>query len=246
MIKRLLAALLCLMMLLPPAMAEDELTDTQLGTFYDDAIFVGDSVIRMLHNYIKTKQLRDKNFFKGAKFYAAYSYQMRAATYETPRDGKVNLLFRGSQGTLSEIVRTLKPGKLFFLAGLNDNIVFNIDRGMGYAEKIVSIVQKRSPDTKIYFFSMTPVTASVNRKRNGMQAKVDEYNRQLEEKCQELGVVFLDISTQLKGEEGTMMKGISHDGEYHLNDKGNAIWVQQLLNYAREQYESGQWTPAAQ
>ena len=38
-------------------------------------------------------------------------------------------------------------------------------------------------------------------------------------------------------------KGISHDGEYHLNDKGNAIWVQTLLDFAQGEYDANRWVP---
>ena len=68
--------------------------------------------------------------------------------------------------------------------------------------------------------------------------------RTLAEKCPEVGAHFIDIATNLKGEDGLMKKGISHDGEYHLNEQGNAIWAQALLDFAQAQYDLGLWVPA--
>ena len=114
---------------------------------------------------------------------------------------------------------------------------------MEYIDKIMELMEKYAPDTQVYFFSLTPVTAAVEKKRPKLQEKWDAYNVLLEQKCQEVGAIYIDIATDLKGENGFMKKGISHDGEYHLNDKGNAIWVQTLLDFAQGEYDANRWVP---
>jgi len=251
--KNWLMLLLCLVLLLPAAAAEESadpvrLPDETLMTYYEDTFFVGDSLVRMFHNYVKKMLQKDPEFFKGIKFYDAYSYQLRTAAKEYVVDTDANLRYKGSDEVLCRIVKDKKPGKLFILAGLNDNFaktvngVEGIDRGMRAVEKIVALMKKSSPDTQVYFFSMTPVTQRVENKRH-IRDTWDEYNARLAEKCRELGAIYVDIATPLKDENGLLPKSLSHDGEYHLNDEGNAIWAQTLLDFAQEQYEAGLWTP---
>jgi len=40
------------------------------------------------------------------------------------------------------------------------------------------------------------------------------------------------------------VKGLSSDGEYHLNEKGNEIVVRNLLDYVQGLADAGLWAPA--
>lgn len=249
----LLLVILLLLSLMGTAFGEDvsaeRLPDDVLMSYYDDTVFVGDSLIRMFHNYVKDRRKKEPDFFPGIKFYDSYSYQLRTAALEWVNAEKANLRYKGSDEVMCKIMRDLKPDKLFILAGLNDNFarevngVEGVDRGMRAVTKIMELMEKYSPTTQVYFFSMTPVTQKVENKRH-IREKWDEYNARLEETCRELGAIYVDIATALKDENGLLPNAISNDKEYHLNDAGNAIWAQTLLDFAQGQYEAGQWTPA--
>ena len=237
--------LLCLVLLLlcaVPAVRAERLTDEQLVSYYDNSLFIGDSLQRMLRNHIAPLQKKDPAFFRGVKFYTAYNYQLSTAAKDKVFSGRVNLVYKGRERTMFEIVSLLEPPKLFILAGLNDRVAFHPGKTMEYVEQIVAGVAKYSPGTQVYFLSLPPVTEKVEKKYH-LQAKWDDYNKILGAKCREVGAVFIDIATDLKGENGLMIKGISSDGEYHLNDRGNAIVVQTLLDFAQARYDEGLWTP---
>lgn len=252
--KRLFALLLGVMLLLGAAFAEQttdaeqtestRLPDDVLVTYYEHSVFVGDSLPRMFRNYVvNVVQKEHPDYFKDVKFYTAYSYQLYSATLRSPSSSKVNLTYKGGDTTLCRLMGALKPEKLFLLAGLNDKIGEKTEKGMEYIDKIMALMEEFSPETQVYFFSLTPVTAKVEKKRPNLQSKWDAYNEALEQKCAEVGAIYIDIATDLKGEDGLMKSGISHDGEYHLNDKGNAIWLQTLLDFAQSEYDALRWIP---
>ena len=253
MIKRMLALLLCLAMLPTAAFAQeapsvDRLPDETLMSYYDNSIFAGDSLIRMFRNYVKERQEKEPDYFSGIRFYSSYSIQLRTLGLEWVNTQLTNLVFKGSDEVLCEIAKRLNPDKVFILAGLNDNFSKEkngegIDRGMRYVNNIVKAINKHAPGTKVYFFSLTPVTKKVDDARH-IQALWDQYNVRLEETCRELGVTYIDIATALKDENGLLPKEITSEGEYHLNAEGNAIWAQVLLDFAQTQYDAGLWTPA--
>lgn len=243
--KRLIAFLFCLFLMAGAACAE-QLPEEELVKYYSKSVFVGDSLPRMFRNYVVNEvQKKHPDYFKDTKFFTAYSYQLYTATLVKPSSSRVNLVYRSSDITLCKLMEKLKPEKLFILAGLNDKIGERTEKGMEYIDKIMALMEEYAPDTQVYFFSLTPVTAKVETKRPKLQSKWDAYNVELEKKCAEVGAIYIDIATNLKGENGLMKKGISHDGEYHLNDKGNAIWFQTLLDFAQAEYDAGRWVPPA-
>lgn len=241
--KRLLCLLLLVLLTAGCAARAERLTDEQLVSYYDDALFVGDSLPRMLRNYIVPLQKKDPGFFRGVRFYTAYNYQLSTAAKDRVFSQRVNLVYKGRERTLYELVTLLNPPKLFILAGLNDRSAFHPEKSMEYVRTIVTRMKETAPDTEVYFFSLPPVTAKVE-KKNHLQAKWDSYNELLKATCEETGAVYIDIATDLKGEDGLMIPGISSDGEFHLNDRGNAIWVQTLLDFAQSRYDAGLWQPA--
>jgi hypothetical protein len=95
----------------------------------------------------------------------------------------------------------------------------------------------------VYFFSLTPVTYRVEQERPNLQQKWDAYNQLLKAKCEEVGALYVEISEPLKNENGLLPMALSHDGKYHLNEEGNAIWAQLLLDYAQSRYDAGLWSP---
>ena len=250
-----LAALLyCAMVLactagLGEAGGTERLPDSELMTYYNDSVFAGDSLICMFRNYVRAEQKADPAYFAGIDFRCAYSYTLQMATWEKVREeGSANLSYKGRNMTLSQIAETLQPKKLFVLAGLNDNFARNakqesgVERGLRYVETAAELVKKASPETEIFFLTLTPVTQRVESKRH-VQEIWDEYNRQLEIKCGEIGAGFIDVASALKDENGLLPSDWSHDKEYHLNEAGNAIFAGVLLDYAQAQYEAGAWKP---
>ena len=244
--KRLLLILLCILLVFPAALAEDaqekeRLPDEVLWTYYDNSMFVGDSMVTIFRNYVRSQQEENPAFFSGISFYAVAKFQLKVAGREGVGGSEVQLRYRGSEATMGQIMEAEQPGRVFILAGLNDRIHAHLDRADLYVDRIMSLRDRYAPDTKICFFSLAPVTKKVGAKR---QQGHDEYNAWLEAKCASVGAVFIDIATGLKGEDGFLRKSLSSDGEYHLNDEGNAIWAQTLLDFAQSRYEAGLWTPA--
>ena len=239
--RRFCCLLLCLMVLISFAHAE-RLTEEQLVSFYDESLFIGDSQIRMLRNYIAPLQKENPAFFRDVHFYTAYNYQMGTAAMDQVVSSRVNLTYKGMERTMYYIASRYQPPRLFFLAGMNDRIAFHVDRGMKYVDRIMEHMAKYCPDTKMYFFSLPPITEKFEKKEHARE-KMDAYNEMLAAKCEEVGAGYVEIASALKGENGFMLPGISSDGETHFNDEGNKIWVQRMLDYAQEQYEAGLWTP---
>jgi len=232
------ALLLCCL----PAARGEALTEEQLLSYYDGCVFVGDSITRQLRVYILEKQKTDPGFMKNTKFLVTQSYFLYTASLKNLRKDANNLIYRGTEMPLCRILGEMKPKRALILLGVNDYIGEQIEKGIGYCERIIDRAAEFSPDTQIIFESLTPVTERFCRRKD-YRTMWDQYNAALEEMCARRGVGYVDIATPLKDEEGYLRKEYSSDGKYHLKDKGLQLWLDTLADYARQQYEQGLWTP---
>ena len=236
-----LLLLLLIQTAIPPACAE-KLTEQQLASFYDGAVFVGDSITAQLLVYVREKQQSDPTFFSNVRFLTAQSYSLYTASRKNLLEGKPNLKYRGQEMPLCRILKEMKPTKALILLGVNDYIGKTIEKGIGYDERIIDLAAEFSPDTQIIFQSLTPVTPAFCKKYD-YRTMWDQYNAALREMCGVRGVPYIDIATNLKDEDGYLKKNLSSDGKYHLKPEGLQVWVDALLNYAQAMYDLGLWTP---
>ncbi len=222
--------------------AMERLTDEQLVSYYKNSVFVGDSITAQLLVYVREQQQKDPHFFEGVKFLTAQSYFLYTASRKNLRSGAANLKYRGREMPLCAILKEMKPPKAFILLGVNDYIGEQIEKGIGYDERILDLAAEYSPDTEIIFESLTPVTPAFCRKKD-YRTLWDEYNKALKDMCETRGAGYVDIASRLKDKDGYLHKDYSSDGKYHLNPKGLKLWIDALLDYAQTQYELGLWAP---
>ena len=240
--KRLCAWMLLLLLgLWAPARAE-RLPDSELLTYYNDSIFVGDSITGSLRTYVYGKREKDEGYMRGTFFYAVDNYTLYAASREFVQKDGATLKLLGSPTAMCRIIEYRAPKRLFILLGVNDHIGLRIEKGLGYVKRIIELIDKYAPDTVVHFFSLTPVTRAFCRKVD-YQPLWDEYNAQMQTVAEENGAFYIDIATPLKGEDGYLPKANSSDNEFHLSTKGNDIWIAALLDFAQEQYDCGAWAP---
>ena len=235
-----LALLLSLACALPGG--AEKLTQAQLISYYDNAVFVGDSITAQLLVYMRETQRKDPDFFPKVKFLTAQSYSLYTASRKNLLSGKPNLKYRGEEMPLCRILKELKPSKALILLGTNDYIGETIEKGITYDERIIDLAAEFAPDTQIIFESLTPVTRAFC-KRKDYRALWDNYNEALEKMCAERDVPYIDISTALKDEEGYLRENLSSDGKYHLKPEGLQLWLDALLDFAQNEYDQGRWTP---
>ena len=130
---------------------------------------------------------------------------------------------------LAEVI-SLRPRKLFLLIGTNDigqdvmpaPIARNI-------REIVSRVQAKSPETRIYLQAVFPTRGSLNRPNTIIQ----ELNAEIAAIAQEKHCTFVDLYPLLLDSEGMLAEEYTIDG-LHLSNSGNAKWMAYVVPYLDE------------
>lgn len=231
--------------------SRERLDDSVLLSFYDNSVFFGDSRMENFRRYVDDVKQKDSSFLGKAKIICTGSISLQAASKNFPL-GDYQFSYAGRKlsmyGVAQKIAEKSTLQKVFIMVGLNDPIAAKPDKGIGYVGDIITRMKKYVPDAVVYFFSETPVTVNFaeEKKRPKYQEQLDVYNAMLKEYCESNGAHYIEIAEALKGKDNFLKLDYSNDKVCHLNEKGIAVWIQSMKDYARQQYELGLWDPSAE
>lgn len=201
--------------LAPPEVSAED-TD-----FFDDAVFVGDSVTLMLQNY----QL-STNALGGAQFLVQGSYSVFHAVHHT-----MLVPYRGSPMRLPEAIAATRARKVFIMLGANDIGAYGIENTMKNWQTLLTRIRENTPDIEVYIQSMTPVwTGGEMGKLNNPNA--DEYNKVLQAFAEENGCIFVNVAPYMKDATGGLASEYCSDNYIHLTSSGAQVWAQALKYFA--------------
>jgi lysophospholipase L1-like esterase len=119
----------------------------------------------------------------------------------------------------------LKPEKMFVMVGTNDVILERMRNFLEAYEKMISDIQRASPQTRIYVQSILPVNC-VNFPRIQQTADNANFtvaNNALASLAARLGAVYVDVAGPLTDGQGNLNKRFTDDG-VHLNTSGVFVW----------------------
>ena len=150
-----------------------------------------------------------------------------------------------NRGIIGDIVQGLyermepilkgKPRKIFILSGVND-VSHGVDgdsiaRAM---EKLIVLIKKRSPRTKIYLQSMLPFNTDVQMWKllKGREQVVIDGNRAMEKMAKRQGVTWINLYPLFVDKNGKLREDLTNDG-LHLLGPGYLIWRDAIIKYTK-------------
>lgn len=221
-----------------PAPTPSPLPVEEEGEFFDNALFVGDSIMEGIRQYVAA-QRQEGEMLGTAKFLTS-TMGVSLADLVRDRELGVGFTYQGEEKSLEDIVVEIAPRRVFLLLGLNDlasdpNVVV-ADIVERYS-RLISNLQAASPGTEFIIITNPPKVASqwlpdytANRKFGNQL--IDEFVTALTQMCQEQGIPYVDAYESLKGENGALPDDFCRDGYIHLNHQGAAVVVDTLNAFA--------------
>lgn len=219
----------------------DEMLDSgRFDAYFDDAVFVGDSITESLRNYCIALQRDDEDFMGNAQFLAAVSMSVRMAS----SDSRTLLQYRGNAVSVTEGLLKMGAGRVFIMLGVNDYAGKYPDATLAYFDTLIDAIQEKCEGIEIVIQSVTPVTKRFCQERQITIEEWNGFNVLLEQLCEEKGVQFLSFAELLMDAEGYLADDMTGDGMFHLTPAANALWIHALRQFAAEQYAlSGAYPP---
>ena len=127
-----------------------------------------------------------------------------------------------------------QPRAIFIMGGANDLIFSKISDAklLEQYERLLDIIARRSPRTKVYVQSLLPLNESMNEKQfGGKNARIVSFNKCLREMAARRGLVFIDIWSAIQ-RDGILPEEMTFDG-VHLKADGYRIWIEQIRPYMK-------------
>jgi len=150
-----------------------------------------------------------------------------------------------NRGIIGDIVQGLyermdpilkgKPKKIFILSGVNDVSHGVSGDSIGRAmEKVIKLIKKRSPKTKIYLQSMLPFNTDVQMWKllKGREQVVIDGNKAMERVAKRQHVTWINLYPLFVDKHGKLREELTNDG-LHLLGPGYLIWRDAILKYTK-------------
>lgn len=196
------------------------------SSYFDDAVFIGDSVSMSLMYYNMSTSC-----FGKATFLTSGSLSAGNALWSLDNPKSVHPTFQGQKLYLSDAVAMSGKKKVYLMLGVNELGYTGAQGGIDSLLKLVDTILAKTPDAMFYMQSVTPL--SYDRGSLNMEV-VNEYNALLSELCRQRGWYFIDVASVFKNEKGYLIPEYCsdlNDMGIHFNNDACKIWADYLLTH---------------
>ncbi len=197
-------------------------------SFFDNAVFIGDSISVKLQFYNK-----ETSALGNAKFLCAESLSPMSALKDVS-DESIHPSFRGKKVKPADGVLMSGAQKVYIMLGMN-GIAIDFNRSFESTKMLIEEILLKSPESVIFVQSVTPITFKSSRADEDLNVNsINAYNEQLSRICSENGWYYLDVASALKDENGYLKSAFCSDDTgmgIHFNDVGADIWVNYLKTH---------------
>lgn len=198
--------------------------------FFDDAVFIGDSVSLKLKYYAMKQRKAGFDTLGQAQFLVSGSLGSGNALKPVTSDS-VHPTYQGQKMPLEDAVIKSGANKIFIMLGMNDVGLYGVDKSIANLDTLIDKIQSLSPNTSIYLQSVTPMLKGKELKQLN-NVTISEYNAALLSYCDSNGYTYLDIATIMMDADGSLIPEFCSDPEsmgIHFTDLACAVWVD-ILN----------------
>lgn len=203
-------------------------------SWFDDVIWVGDSIENNFHYYVNyTRNNGQPEIFGKATFFAAPNFSWHLAVQpEGPEE--FFPVYEGRFMTVEDAVEACGANKVLIGMGMNDIAFLGLERTMEYVDLQLTRILEKTPHVTIYLMGMTPRPAGYDN-YDLSNALIRDFNALLLSYAEEHGHYFLDSYEALADEKGELPYEHCADPEglaVHPSFSGCAIWLEYLYTHA--------------
>lgn len=205
-------------------------TSPKSAQWFDNAVFVGDSVTLKLDYYCE----EHPEALGKASFYCAGSLGYNNALWAIDNEKAVHPYYQGETHLTEDCAAVTGKNNVFIMLGMNDIGLYGPQGAMEACQTVVDNLLKKSPDARLYLQSVTPMIDSVQIKSFNNEL-IREFNGLLKSYCDKKGYKYLDVYSAFADENGNLPDKLCSDPDnmgLHFNDTSCQMWVDFLKNNA--------------
>lgn len=201
--------------------------ETVDASWFDDAVFVGDSVTLKLSYYA------DYGSLGNADFLCAGSLGYNNAQWDYDHPDNVHPVYNGVKYTVEDGVAMLQPKKIFIMLGMNDIGMYGVDGAVEGMKSLTAKIAAQCPSAVIYVQSVTPMLQDMQ-PTDLNNTTIAAFDAAIQPICQERGYRYLDIASAVGDGYGNLLYEYCGDPTamgLHFSDAGCEVWVNYLKSH---------------
>ncbi len=197
------------------------------ASWFDDAVFIGDSVSQGLQMYCaSTGALGNATFLCSQSFSAPANFGSITSSSTHPS-------YNGVKVRVEDGVAACGKTNVFIMLGIN-NMDGSVESTTASLVRLVNAILEKSPDVNIFIESVTPTTSTSTRVTSTFNnAKIASYNAAMKTYCEENGWYYMDIASAVSDENGYLKSNLCSDANgmgIHFNSSAAKLWIEYLKN----------------
>ena len=201
-------------------------------SWFDDAVFVGDSVSLKLSYYAIQRRKAEPDFLGKAQFLTSGSLGSGNALWEVSSQS-VHPSYQGQKMLLEESIPLTGAKKVFIMLGMNDVAVYGTEGSAQNLEALLDRIAAAVPGVEFYVQSATPIYRGCEKQKLN-NTVLTAYNEVLQALCSRRGWHYLDVASVLRDSEGFLPSEYCSDREgmgIHFTDAACQVWVDYLKTH---------------
>ncbi len=202
-------------------------------SFFDGAVFVGDSVTLKLQYYMSKQRRNGSTLLGNARFLAAGSLGSGNALWPVSNES-VHPSYQGVKMTIQDGVQKIKADKVYLMLGMNDIAVYGLEGSLENMDRLINKIIEKSPGVSVYIESVTPILQG-REKYFLNNENIRKYNSMLCDFCGRKDYVYLDVASEFEDGNGYLITEYCSDPEgmgIHLTDRACNVWIEYLYTHS--------------
>ena len=192
-------------------------------SYFDDALFLGDSLADGFKVYNSSLELKDSR--------ARYLTQ-KSTTPRTFLQPGVHVDAGAGPVDVWAVIEQVQPGKMYLTLGTNALMSMTPEEFITTYYQLIDKIRRTSPNTQIYVTTVTPVTAWKSQKEARLSFdRIYRSNQLIAKMCHEKGLALINLYDVLKSSSGYLREDIAASDGYHLTPSGYREWLDYLITH---------------
>ncbi len=194
-------------------------------SYFDDVIFLGDSLADGFKVYTRTGTLPLKD--SNAKYLTQKSTSPRTflqpGVHVDAGEGPVDVW---------AVIQKLQPGKMYITLGTNALMSMSPEEFIDSYYQLIDKIRQTTPDTQIYVTTITPVAAWKSNSESRLSFdRIYRSNQLIAKMCVEKNLALINLYDVLKSSSGYLREDIAASDGIHLTPSGYKAWMDYLFTH---------------
>ena len=193
-------------------------------SYFDDAIFLGDSLADGFRVYSRSLDLSNSS----AKYLTQKSTSPR--TFLQPG---VHVDAGAGPVDVWAVIEQVQPGKMYITLGTNALMAMSPEDFIASYYQLIDKIRGTSPNTQIYVTTVTPVAAWKSQSEARLSFdRIYRSNQLIAKMCVEKDLALINLYDVLKSSSGYLREEIAAGDGIHLSPSGYREWLEYLTTHA--------------